>query len=59
MVQVPELLTPRQVAEILNISYENALSLIRYGNIPCVKVGRQYRVKAADLSAFIRKGGTQ
>ena len=59
MMQPPDLLTPREVAEILKISYENALSLIKYGGLRAIKLGRQYRVSAKDLADFINKGGTK
>lgn len=59
MASVPDLLTPREVAETLKISYENTLALIRYGGLPALKIGRQYRVKATDLAAFINSGGTK
>lgn len=59
MAQVPDLLTPREVADILKVSYENVLHLIRYGDLKATKIGRQYRVKSTDLTAFINQGGTK
>ena len=57
MTNVPELLTPHEVADVLKVSYEKALDLIRFGGLPSMRVGRQYRVKASDLVAFINRGG--
>lgn len=54
---MPELLTPREVAEILKVSYESALSFIRYSGIEYLKIGRQYRVSRDKLAAFLQKKG--
>ena len=59
MATVPDLLTPKEVASVLKISYEGVLNLMRYGGLKFVKIGRKYRVKASDLSAFINGGGTK
>ena len=56
---LPEMLTPREVAEILKVSYETALAFIKYSGIDYIKVGSQYRVSAEKLKAFLnRKGQT-
>ena len=54
---LPEMLTPREVAEILKISYENALAFIKYSGIDYHKIGNQYRVSAEKLRAFLSKKG--
>lgn len=56
--RMPKLLTPRDVAEILGVSYETALAFIRYSGIDYVKIGRQYRVSETKLEAFLDKRGT-
>ena len=59
MMSLPEMLTPKEVAETLKISYEAALAFIKYSGIDYVKVGRQYRVSEEKLKAFLmRKGRT-
>ena len=58
-ISVPEMLTPKEVAQILKISYESALGFIKYSGIDYIKVGNQYRVSAEKLKAFLnRKGHT-
>ena len=52
-----KLLTPIEVAQVLQVSYETALAFIRYSGIDFVKVGRQYRVSEEKLSAFLNKRG--
>lgn len=58
-VNLPEMLTPKEVAETLKISYEAALAFIKYSGVDYVKVGRQYRISEEKLKAFLmRKGRT-
>ena len=54
---MPEMLTPREVAEILKIGYEAALSFIKYSGIDYHRIGNQYRVSAEKLRAFLNKKG--
>lgn len=56
---MPEMLTPKEVAKILKIGYEAALSFIKYSGIDYHKIGNQYRVSAEKLWVFLnRKGHT-
>lgn len=36
----PKMLTPREVAEILKISYDTALAFVKYSGVDYLKVGR-------------------
>ena len=47
------LLTPEQVAEILNVSPEWVRECARRGDIPSVKLGHYRRFIEADIDAFI------
>ena len=49
-----DLLTVKEVAEILRVSYETALLYIRQNNL-ATKIGRQYRVPREKLAAHINK----
>ncbi len=51
--QVPDLLTPKEVAEILKISYETVLSIIKSGDLKAVKIGKCYRINSLDLMAYL------
>ena len=56
---MPEMLTPKEVAEILKIGYEAALGFIKYSGVDYHKIGNQYRVSAEKLQLFLnRKGHT-
>lgn len=54
---MPEILTPKEVAAILKISYEAALAFIKYSGIDYHRIGNQYRVSAEKLWAFLNKKG--
>ena len=55
--KVPDMLTPKEVAVILKISYEAALAFIKYSGIDYHRIGNQYRVSAEKLRAFLSKKG--
>ena len=44
-----KMLTPAEVADRLNISYDTALTMIKTSGIPYLKIGRQYRVNEAVI----------
>ena len=48
-------LTAHDVAEMLKISYEQALRLMKYTDLKTVKIGRQYRVSEKALTDFLEK----
>ena len=47
------LLTPEQVAEILQVHVLTVYSYIRRGSLPAVRLGRSYRIVPEDLTSFI------
>ena len=51
---MPELLTVKEVAELLKVSYETALMYVKQAGLS-IKVGRQYRVPKDKLAAHISK----
>jgi len=56
---LPKLLTMEEVAKILHVPKGRAYALARHGIIPgIVCIGRQRRVNAAILEAWIRNGGS-
>lgn len=54
---MPEMLTPKEVAKILQISYESALGFIKYSGLDYIKIGNQYRVSRDKLEAFLNRKG--
>ena len=47
------LLTPKDVSRLLNINYRKVLELIHLKKLPAIQIERQFRVKEAELYAFI------
>ncbi len=47
------LLTAAEVADQLRVSTMTVYRLIRSGELPAVRVGRNYRVRPGDLSAYL------
>ena len=42
--EYPEVLNARNVAAYPGIGYAKALNLLKYGNVPCVRIGNTFRV---------------
>lgn len=49
------LLTPKQVADILQVKLITVVTYLRSGALRGVKVGRLWRVRSADLEEFLRR----
>lgn len=49
----PEALTASEVAEILRVCTKMVYKLIKLGEIPAVKIGRENRVSKSALIAFL------
>jgi len=47
------LLTPEQVADILQVHVLTVYSYIRQGKLEAVRLGRSYRILPEDLALFI------
>jgi excisionase family DNA binding protein len=47
------LLTAAEVADQLRVSTMTIYRLIRRGELPAVRVGRNYRVRRSDLEAYL------
>jgi excisionase family DNA binding protein len=54
---VPELLTTRQAAEVIHISPRAVVKRIEAGQLPAVKVGREWAITEYDARSAARTGG--
>ena len=45
--------SPKDIATMLSIPIETVWNYIRSRKIPAIKVGKHYRVSAADFEAFL------
>ena len=50
-----KMLTPHEVAERMNVSYETALRIIKSSGIPYLKIGRQYRVNEQVFNDLVSR----
>lgn len=55
MIVDKQLLTPKQVAEKLNINYRKVLDMIVMGEIDAYKIGGVYRITEGALFDFLEK----
>ena len=53
------MLTAKEVAEILKVSYHEALRFIKYSGIDYIQIGNRYRVSKDKLQAFIASRGNK
>ncbi len=53
--QMDELLTVGEVAGLLRVSTMTVYRLIRTGELPAVRVGRNYRVRRNDLDTYLQE----
>lgn len=54
--QPVEYLTVEEVAERLRVSRMTIYRLCNAGDLPCQRVGRSFRVRPADLEAYLTRG---
>jgi excisionase family DNA binding protein len=59
-----DLLTPREVAEVMRVSTMTVYRLIKSGELPAIRVGKHLRIRSVDVATFLddrvvrAKGGT-
>jgi len=50
--QYPDVVTVRELCEMLKIGRNTAYRLVQSGAVPAVLVGRQYRVRKTDVESY-------
>lgn len=50
-----DLLTPTEVLGCLRVNVRTVYRLMRTGDLPAVRVGRQWRVRRSDLDSWLRR----
>ena len=48
-----DLLTPREVAEVMRVSTMTVYRLIKSGELPAIRVGKHLRIRGNDVVAFL------
>ncbi|MFU8840028.1 MAG: helix-turn-helix domain-containing protein [Nitriliruptoraceae bacterium] len=50
------LLTVAEVADVLRVSNMTVYRLIKAGDLPAIRVGKNYRIREADLTRYLDHG---
>ncbi len=50
------LMTVAEVAEVLRVSNMTVYRLIKAGELPALRVGKNYRIREGDLEAYLATG---
>ena len=58
MTQSFDLLTVKEVAEILRVSQPTVLRMIDDGELPAIRVRNQWRIRRSDLDDYLQRGGS-
>jgi len=53
--ELPDVLTPRQVATFLGIGRDKTYALLAAGELPAVKLGRTYRTPRRALEEWLER----
>lgn len=53
------LLTVAEVADVLRVSNMTVYRLIKGGELPAIRVGKNYRIRQHDLDAYLNAGSVQ
>ncbi len=48
-----DLLTPREVAEVMRVSTMTVYRLIKAGDLPAIRVGKHLRIRGNDVVKFL------
>ena len=58
MTQSSDLLTVKEVAEILRVSQPTVLRMIDDGELRAIRVRNQWRIRRSDLDDYLQRGGS-
>ena len=56
---LPELLTVDEIAGHLRVSRETIFSLIKAGDLPALRVGKQFRIRKDAINTLSTKSSTE
>jgi excisionase family DNA binding protein len=51
-------LTVQEVADLMRVSTMTVYRLIKSGELAATRVGRSYRVRSAEVDAYLERGNT-
>ena len=53
---IPAVLTVEELAKYLHVGRNTAYNLVKSGEIPSIKIGRQIRIASDDVYRYLHKG---
>lgn len=53
--EYPEIMTAKEIAEYMGISYAKALHILKYGDLPCIKIGHIFKVSRNIFQAWLNE----
>ena len=53
----PDVMDIEQMCQILSVSTKTGYKLIREGKIPCLKIGRSFRIPKANIKSYLNNAG--
>lgn len=51
----PHIMSAKDIAEYMGMSYAKALHLLKYGNLPCIKVGHIFKISRAAFETWVNE----
>lgn len=57
--KLPDVLTPKQVADYLQLGRDKTYQMLASGELPSVKLGRTYRIRKCALDDWLARGATK
>ena len=57
--RLPDVLTPKQVGEYLQLGRDKTYRLLKSGELPSVRLGRTYRIQKCALDDWLARGATK
>ena len=52
--KLPDVMTPKQVADYLQLGRDKTYQMLKSGELPCVRIGRTYRIQRRALDDWLR-----
>ena len=53
--RLPDVLTPKQVAEYLQLGRDKTYQMLKSGELPCARIGRTYRIQRRALDDWLAR----
>ncbi len=57
--KLPEVLTPKQVADYLQLGRDKTYQMLKCGELSSVRLGRTYRIQRRALDDWLARGATK